>query len=284
MKASEKAYFPAVLTIAGSDSGGGAGIQADLRTFNAFETFGCSAICAVTSQNPNEVTRIDLLEPAAVKAQIQTVRKAIRLGAAKTGMLGSAPIIEAVADALQDFDRPLVIDPVMISTSGAQLLSPDAVDVLISRLLPLADWITPNLPEAEKLAGIRIESREDMIRAAKFCSDSWGCGCVLKGGHLHGGNSAIDIICRGNEIYQASTPLLSLDGNTAHGTGCTLSAAFAAGLALEYFYLEAFRMAKAFVYGSLAESVLIGDGVRAMYPPRQSWLESIAIDAVRSDS
>lgn len=282
MKASEKPYFPAVLTIAGSDSGGGAGIQADLRTFSAFETFGCSAVCAVTSQNPNEVTRIDLLDPAAVRAQIETVRRVIRLGAAKTGMLGSAPIIEAVADSLREFDAPLVVDPVMVSTSGAELLAPDAVGVLISKLLPLAAWITPNLPEAEKLSGIRIESYEDMLRAAKFCSESWECGCILKGGHFRDGGDAVDIICRGSEIYRVSAPLLALDGNTAHGTGCTLSAAFAAGLALEYSYLEAFRLAKAFVYGSLAEAVLIGDGIRAMYPPRQPWTECICIDAVRS--
>jgi hydroxymethylpyrimidine/phosphomethylpyrimidine kinase len=280
MKASEKPYFPAVLTIAGSDSGGGAGIQADLRTFYAFETFGCSAISAVTSQNPNEVTRIDLLEPAAVKAQIETVRSAIRLGAAKTGMLGSAAIIEAAAEALHGFDAPLVVDPVMISTSGAELLAPDAAGTLISTLLPLAAWITPNLPEAEKLSGMRIETYQDMIRAARFCSESWGCGCILKGGHFRGGDSAVDIICRGDEIYRVSTPLLALDGNTAHGTGCTLSAAFAAGLALEYSYLEAFRQAKAFVYGALAEAVLIGDGLRAMYPPRQSWADCICIDPV----
>lgn len=284
MDPSKKPYFPAVLTIAGSDSGGGAGIQADLRTFNAFETFGCSAICAITSQNPNEVSRIDLLPPEAVKAQIDTVRRAIRLGAAKTGMLGSAPIIEAVADAMRDFKQPLVVDPVMISTSGAELLEPDAAGVLISKLLPLAAWITPNLPEAEKLAGIKIESHADMVRAAKFCSDSWGCGCILKGGHMHGTDRAVDIVCHGSELYEISTPLLVFEKNTAHGTGCTLSAAFAAALALEYSYLEAFRLAKAFVYGSLAEAVRIGGNLLAMYPPRQSWAESITIDTVRADS
>lgn len=284
MEPSKKAYFPAVLTVAGSDSGGGAGIQADLRTFNAFETFGCSAICAVTSQNPNEVTRIDLLDPAAVKAQIETVRKAIHLNAAKTGMLGSAAIIEAVADAMRGFGGPLVVDPVMISTSGAELLAPDAAGTLISKLLPLAAWITPNLPEAEKLAGIRIESRADMVYAAKFCSDSWGCGCILKGGHFQGSDRAADIICLNDEIYEVSTPLLAFDGNTAHGTGCTLSAAFAAALALEYSYLEAFRLAKAFVYGSLAEAVTVGDGVSAMYPPHKSWTGYISIDTVRDGS
>ncbi len=283
MEASKKTYFPAVITIAGSDSGGGAGIQADLRTFNAFGVFGCSAICAVTSQNPLAVNRIDLLSPEAVYAQITTVRQTIKLAAAKTGMLGGAGIIEAAVNALAGFDGPIVVDPVMISTSGAALLEPDAVRNLVEKLLPIAAWITPNIPEAEVLTGMKISSYREMLKAARICTDKWGCGCILKGGHLPGAEKAVDIIACQSEVYELSTPVIELSGPVSHGTGCTLSAAFASALAQGYGYLEAARLAKAFVYGSLQEYVTIGENIPAMYPPQNDWQQDIVIDVPRGD-
>lgn len=271
------------MTVAGSDSGGGAGIQADLRTFNAFGVFGCSAICAITSQNPLAVNRIDLLPPEAVYTQITTVRQTIELAAVKTGMLGSAAIIEAVAEALKDFSGPIVVDPVMVSTSGASLLEPDAVRVLINKLLPLAAWITPNLPEAEALTGLKVSSCREMIEAARICTDKWGCGCILKGGHLPNAEKAVDIIAHKGEAYELTTPVISLKGPVAHGTGCTLSSAFASALAQGYSYLEAARQAKAFVYGSLKEYVTIGENIPAMYPPQDDWQQDIIINASKGD-
>ena len=162
--------YPAALTIAGSDSGGGAGIQADLRTFHYFRVFGTSAITAVTFQNPLEVAGIEPVSPEGVRAQIRTVRKGIDIAAVKTGMLFSAEIIEAAADALSGFTGPLVVDPVMISTSGRNLLREDAVEALKNTLLPKAAWITPNLPEAEALTGRRIQSGDDAVQAARECA------------------------------------------------------------------------------------------------------------------
>ena len=161
--------YPAALSIAGSDSGGGAGIQADLRTFNAFGVYGCTAITAVTSQNPKKVARIDAIPAEGVVSQIETVLEAIRVRCAKTGMLFSAEIVSAVAACMARHELPLVVDPVMVSTSGSMLLKEDAVEALKNELFPLADWITPNLPEAELLLGRKLKGEADYIDAAREC-------------------------------------------------------------------------------------------------------------------
>lgn len=267
--------FPSALTIAGSDSGGGAGIQADLRTFNTFKVFGYSVICAVTAQNPLKVSEITLMSPSSVKAQISAVRTVFTPGAVKTGMLGSSALIEAVAEALHGLDVPLIVDPVMIAGSGAALLPSDAVDTLRKKLLPLATWVTPNIPEAEALAGVKINSVDDLEPAARRFSEIWDCGCILKGGHLPCGDIASDVVCLKGELYQLSSPIVEISGNTSHGTGCTLSAAFAAGLALGATWQDAVKEAKAFVYGSLLENVRLGEQVWAMYPPKQKRLNEI---------
>lgn len=263
--------IPAALTIAGSDSGGGAGIQADLRTFSANGVFGTSAITAVTSQNPTAVTRVDALPPDAVAEQIRCVLEVIDISAVKTGMLFSAEIIRTVADSLKNTGIPLVIDPVMISTSGSKLLRDDALDALKEDLLPMATWITPNIPEAELLSDMRIRSTADAVSAAKKIAALWDTGVLLKGGHAEGEKEAADIICSGEQLFQISAARLSLPPHATHGTGCTLSAAIAAFLAKGETDLHAIVAAKAFVLGSLAEARGIGriNPVAAMFPPAE---------------
>lgn len=263
--------IPAALTIAGSDSGGGAGIQADLRTFSANGVFGTSAIAAVTSQNPAIVTRVDALPPEAVAEQIRCVMEQIDISAVKTGMLFSAEIIRAVAMALKDIQIPLVIDPVMISTSGSKLLRDDALETLMETLLPMATWITPNIPEAELLSGMRIQSLPDAVAAAQKIVARWNTGVLLKGGHAEGERESADIVCTADRLFRISANRLMLPPYATHGTGCTLSAAIAAFLAKGETDLQAIVSAKAFVLGSLAEARSIGrkELTAAMFPPAQ---------------
>ena len=258
--------YPAAMTIAGSDSGGGAGIQADLRTFSYFRVFGTSAITAVTFQNPLEVSGIEAVSPDGVRTQIATVRRAIDLKAVKTGMLFSAEIIEAAASAMRDFSGPLVVDPVMISTSGRKLLQDDAIDAMRETLLPLASWITPNLPEAEVLTGHPIRSCEDAVSAARECAERWGCSVVIKGGHGTG-DEAADVVVHGEECLLLSVPRVPVAGNSDHGTGCTFSAALTAQLARGADWNEALIRAKAFVLASLIFPVRLSDCAAGMFPP-----------------
>lgn len=236
---------PVVLTIAGSDSGGGAGVQADLKTFSAMGVFGTSAITALTAQNPRRVAGIEPVSAGFVATQIRTVAEAFPLAAVKTGMLFSASIIRAVVGALPALrGAPIVVDPVMIATSGARLLRPDAVRTLCANLIPRATVVTPNVPEAEVLAGIRIRSVKDLRTAACMISDRFGTACVAKGGHI-GGKSVVDILSvDGTTILYDSPRLKALE---THGTGCTFSAALAAALALGEPLEDAVAAAKAFV-------------------------------------
>lgn len=262
-----KEIYPVALTIAGSDSGGGAGIQADLRTFSAFGVFGCTAITAVTAQNPSTVNRIDALPPESVSIQIETVLDKIAVKTVKTGMLFNAEIVEKVYAVLSKYQLPLVVDPVMVATSGTRLLEDDAAAVMMDKLLFIADWITPNIPEAEMLSGIRINGRKSMIDATRYCAEKWKCGCLLKGGHLPGKQPvALDIICHEGELYELCSPIVS-HCRASHGTGCTLSAALTAALTLGSTWQKAMVMAKEFVYGSLSEPVTIGTKLEAMFPP-----------------
>ena len=267
MKNQQEEFYPAALTIAGSDSGGGAGIQADLRTFNAAGVYGCSVITAVTAQNPRQVAGIAAIAPEMVKSQLECVFSAIAVKAVKTGMLANAKIVETVAEVLKKHNLPLIVDPVMISTSGSKLLKDDALVMLQEKILPLASWITPNIPEAELISGMTIRSMEDAVSAAKKIGEKWGCGVILKGGHAQGDNEAADVICSGEKLFKLSTQRLALPPFAAHGTGCTLSSAIAACLARGMKDLEAIITAKAFVLGSLQEARAIGDGVFGMFPP-----------------
>ena len=260
-------FYPVALTVAGSDSGGGAGAQADLRTFNAFGIYGTSAITGVTSQNPFEVRRIDLLPPEAVRAQLDAVLDRIAVRWAKSGMLGCAAVVEVVAATVKERKLPLVCDPVMVSTSGARLLEPDAVAAVREKLLPAAKWITPNLPEAELLLDTKIDSLEKCADAAKKLHDLCGADVLLKTGHAGFTPGADDVVCRGGKLYLLGSERIDVPPLAAHGTGCTLSAALAAGFAAGASWTQALCDAKAFVLGSLAECAAIGRDLSAMYPP-----------------
>jgi len=250
--------IPRALTIAGSDSGGGAGIQADLKTFSAFRVFGMSVITAVTAQNSVGVQGVENLPPAFVAQQLRSVLSDFGADAAKCGMLSTAPIIEAVADVLAEHPiRHLVVDPVMVAKSGDALLRPDARTALIGRILPLALVVTPNLPEAEALSGISVRGREGMEEAARRIHALGPRHVLVKGGHLEG--DALDLLWDGRDFTELSVP--RVDSPNTHGTGCTFSAAIAAGLALGQSLLEAVRRAKAYVTRAIQEGFQAGRGV-----------------------
>ena len=274
--------YPAALTIAGSDSGGGAGIQADLRTFNAFGVYGCTAITAVTSQNPKRVTRIDALPAEGVVSQIDAVMEAVAIRRAKSGMLFSAEIVAAVAEAVKRYKLPLVVDPVMVSTSGSVLLESSAIEALKKELLPLAEWITPNIPEAELLLGRKLRSEREYRDAARECYEKWGASVLLKSGHAPAGKFADDFVCREGVVYKLRSRRLPERG-CSHGTGCTLSSALTAALALEMPWKNALCEAKAFVLGSMEEFVEIGKGVTAMYPPVDDRIDQVRLEKAASE-
>mgnify|MGYP000000521941 FL=1 len=268
MKVQDHRLFPAAMTIAGSDSGGGAGIQADLRTFTFFRVFGCSAITALTSQNPLCVAGIEPVRASAVELQIRTVRKELEISAIKTGMLFSRPIIMAVARALTGFRGELVVDPVMISTSGKRLMQDSAVAAIRKHILPLATWITPNLPEAEAISGMKIRNAEDCKRAAEYCAGCWNCSVIIKGGHSDDPENAADLVYHQGEFRQFRSKRFPVRKNSDHGTGCTFSAALTALLAKGVPWDLAILRAKALISASLAESVKLSDsGLYAMFPP-----------------
>lgn len=245
--------WPVALTVAGSDSGGGAGIEADLKTFQALGVWGTAAITAVTAQNQRGVLASALIDPAMVRAQIQAVAEMARVGAWKTGMLGDSAVIEAVAGVVEDLALgPLVVDPVQAASRGGSLLEPDAVAVLAARLLPQCRVFTPNLPEAEVFLGQPVTRREDMPEAAAALG-RLGPECVLlKGGHLEGPD-APDLVwtTQGATWMEGSR----LPVAHSHGTGCTLSAAVTAGLALGMPVLDACRAARDYVRAAISALV-----------------------------
>ena len=250
--------IPKALTIAGSDSGGGAGIQADLKTFSAFRVFGMSVITAVTAQNSLGVQGVENLPPAFVAQQLRSVLEDFGADAAKCGMLSTAPIIEAVATELTSHRiEKLVVDPVMVAKSGDKLLQPEARAALADRILPLALLVTPNLPEAEVLAGIRVAEPEDMEEAARRIHLMGPRYVLVKGGHLKG--DATDLLWNGRDFTRFSTP--RIDSQNTHGTGCTFSAAIAAGLARGQALGDAIRSAKAYVTRAIREGFQAGRGV-----------------------
>jgi hydroxymethylpyrimidine/phosphomethylpyrimidine kinase len=247
----------AALTIAGSDSGGGAGIQADLKTFAAFGVFGTSAITAITAQNTRGVLSAHALEPALVVAQIEAVAADFSLGATKIGMLANTAIIEAVAEAISRLGlRNIVLDPVMVAKGGDHLLEPSAVNALRTRLIPLAAVLTPNVPEAETLTGLRITGIGDQREAAARLVGLGARVVIVKGGHLPG--LAVDVWHDGARIIELEAA--RIDTPHTHGTGCTFSSAIAAGLALGLEAESAARGAKEYVTGAIRHAPGLGHG------------------------
>jgi len=252
------------LTIAGSDSGGGAGIQADLKTFEAFGVWGTSAITGVTAQNTQGVHDALVLPPALVRAQVDAVVTDFGVGATKTGMLGSARVIEAVACAVAEHRlSPLVVDPVLVTSHGELLLELDALSELRQILLPLATVMTPNLPEAEALLSRPIPGLAGMAEAAAELAEMGPGAVLLKGGHLEGDRSP-DLLWQDGRGEWLDGP--RLPGRFTHGTGCTLSAAICAQLASGRALADACRTAKEFVAGAIAGGLDIGHGVGPVNP------------------
>jgi len=278
---------PVALTVAGSDSGGGAGIAADLKTFAAHGVWGTCAVTAVTAQNTLGVAAVDVLGPDIVAAQIGAVAGDFAVGAMKTGMLGDAAVVRAVAAAVEEWDlHPLVVDPVAVASSGGALLSPDGLDALRARLLPLADLVTPNLAEAAALAGLdELPSDEEaaLERAAVAVLDLGPRAVLLTGGHLSGPESPDLLMWRGaaedvwtSDVarrHQTSKRRFAgrrIDARDTHGTGCVLSAAITARLARGEDLVQAVEGAKAFVTAAIAAGVDLGRGPGAVNPSGSS--------------
>jgi hydroxymethylpyrimidine/phosphomethylpyrimidine kinase len=250
--------IPTALTIAGSDSGGGAGIQADLKTFAAFGVYGTSAIAAITAQNTRSVVAWEAVGTDLVISQIETVAADIDVHATKTGMLATAALVEAVAATIEELSLPsLVVDPVMIAKSGDRLLKDDAVEAIKRSLLPLAMVVTPNIPEAEVLSGIAIRTPADRRRAAEVIRTLGARAVVVKGGHGEGPN-VVDLLFDGREFTELVTPRIAT-GNT-HGTGCTFASAIAASLARGRTLGDAVARAQAYVSGAIRHALPIGHG------------------------
>ena len=250
---------PIALTIAGSDSGGGAGIQADLKTFERFGVFGTSVLTAITAQNTRGVSGWSPVAPALVTAQVDAVAADLRPAALKTGMLGDAATVHAVADALAKHGLgPYVCDPVMVATSGDPLLEPDAVSTIVARLLPLATLVTPNLDEAAMLVGEPVRDVPAMERAGRHVVERLGARAALvKGGHL-AGDVTVDVLVDAEGVLHVEHPRLAT--TSLHGTGCTLSAAITAHLALGTPLRTAVRDALDYVHRAIATAPGLGSG------------------------
>lgn len=274
---SQKRVQPVALTLAGSDSGGNAGIQADLRAMHAFGVHGCTAIAALTAQNPSGVRGVFPVTTAFLTQQLKVVFAAYAIGAVKTGMLLNAGLIEAAATVLAAHPTvPKVVDPVMIATSGACLLNPDAVAVLIARLLPLATVITPNLPEAAALLGRPMTDAQAAGTAARELAARFGCAVLVKGGH-DANRCATDAVCIGQHLYRLTSPVVR-QPLSLHGTGCTLSAALAAALASGLPLLDAVVAAKGYVYNAIRTGRVVGPATTVLGSPARRAVACVAIE------
>jgi hydroxymethylpyrimidine/phosphomethylpyrimidine kinase len=248
--------IPIALTIAGSDPSGGAGLQADLKTFHQFGVYGEAVVTLITVQNTLRVSRVECLPADLVVEQIRAVLEDVRPQAAKTGALGNRAIVEAVAEAAAEFDFPLVVDPVLISKHGAPLLAEDARAALIERLIPRAALLTPNLHEAAALAGFPVRGPDQMRRAAEAIAKLGARAVLVKGGHLETG--ATDVLLADGRFYEFPAPRIAT--RHTHGTGCTYSAAIAACLARGLGLPDAVRAAKAFITEAIRTNPGLGGG------------------------
>ena len=251
-----------VLTIAGSDSSGGAGIQADLKTMLANGVYGMSAITALTAQNTMGVTAISEVTPEFLGQQLDSVFTDIFPDAVKIGMTANDTLIVVIAERLAFYDaRNIVVDPVMIATSGARLISEDAVETLTEKLLPIATLVTPNIPEAEVLSGMKIANKTDMEKASGYISRTYGCSVLLKGGHSI--NDANDLLYDNGETTWFES--IRIDNPNTHGTGCTLSSAIASNLAKGYDLKQSVQLAKEYISGALSAMLDLGKGSGPMH-------------------
>ena len=245
------------LTIAGSDCSGGAGIQADLKTMTMNGVYAMSAITALTAQNTTGVRAIQESTPDFLKQQLDAIFEDIYPDAVKIGMVASSELIHVIADRLRHYEaKNIVVDPVMAATSGSSLMKNDAVQTLIEELLPISTLVTPNIPEAQVLSGLSIETKEDMIIAAKHIGDNYHCAVLLKGGHSI--NDANDLLYANGELHWFEGK--RIDNPNTHGTGCTLSSAIASNLAKGYTLSESVRRAKDYISGALAAMLDLGEG------------------------
>ncbi len=258
-----------VLSIAGSDCSGGAGIQADLKTISVHKLYGMSVITALTAQNTTGVSHIYEVSPVFVGQQLDMVFRDIYPDAIKIGMVADPSIIEVIADKLTQYRaRNIVLDPVMISTSGSRLMKEETVDVLVHRLLPLADIITPNIPEAEVLSRIPILTKEDMVAAARRIRESYSGDILIKGGHLK--DRSDDLLYTGDSVHWFTQE--QINNPNTHGTGCTLSSAIACNLAEGRNIMESVAAAKEYITGALRAGLDLGMGSG---PLNHSWNLSI---------
>ncbi|OQA24946.1 MAG: Hydroxymethylpyrimidine/phosphomethylpyrimidine kinase [Firmicutes bacterium ADurb.Bin354] len=266
------------LTIAGSDSCGGAGIQADIKTMTANGVYAMSAVTALTAQNTTGVIGIMESSPEFLKAQLDEIFTDIRPDAVKTGMVASIGLIEVIAERLKFYAADnIVVDPVMVATSGAKLISDDAVESLKEKLLPIASVITPNIPESEVLSGMKITSEEDMEKSARMISELYGCAVLCKGGHsLSDANDFLFVNGKGEWFHGRR-----IDNHNTHGTGCTLSSAIASNLAKGYGMNEAVGRAKEYLSGALEAGLDLGKGSGPLlhgYAVNGKWAEGITLE------
>lgn len=261
--------LPRVLTIAGSDSGGGAGIQADLKTFTVLRVYGMTAVTALTAQNTKGVAGIFPVPPEFVRLQIDAVARDLGIDAAKTGMLANRAIIEAVCEAVREHGiERLVVDPVLVAESGARLLDSDARGTLVRRLIPLAAVVTPNAPEAAALLDIQVSTLAEMHEAARRLVGAGARAALVKGGHI-GGPAAVDVLHDGERLYELRSS--RVETRHTHGTGCMMAAALAAGLAEGRDLLAAATRAKHFVTVAVVNGLALGAGNGPANP--LAWLD-----------
>lgn len=246
-----------VLTIAGSDCSGGAGIQADLKTMLANGVYGMSVITSLTAQNTTGVRAVSNVDPEFLKDQIDSIFEDIVPDAVKTGMIPSKELVEATAEKLKQYSATkIVVDPVMVATSGADLSTEESVRALKERLIPMATLVTPNIPEAEVLSGMKIKTKEDMTEVARKINRECGCDVLIKGGHTN--NNSDDVLLHNGEIFVFEMP--KIDNPNTHGTGCTLSSAIASNLAKGMTVPRAVRRAKEYITGAIRDGLDLGKG------------------------
>ncbi len=261
MDKNETYRYPVALTIAGSDSGGGAGIQADIKTFSSLGVFGASAITAITAQNTQGVRGIQAISPEILRGQIEAILEDFIVDAVKIGMLHNKDAVKVVSETLPSFQQiSIILDPVMISTSGSKLLEDDAIRTIMDELFPKATLLTPNIPETEYLSGIKINNEADILRAARKLQEK-GCNAILiKGGHILGVETVDRLFINENNPICLASP--TVETFNTHGTGCTLSSAIAAYMALGHSLVEAVRLAKEYMNNALVHgaNVCMGKG------------------------